>query len=47
MRKKKVMVLLLTAAVFISALPATNVQAAETKPQTSEEAEDEEESAVE
>ena len=47
MRKKKVMVLLLTAAVFISALPATNVQAAETKPQTSEEAEDEEESAEE
>lgn len=49
MRKRRVMALLLTVAVFMSVLPEASVQAAETKPQeeTSEEMEDEEESAEE
>ena len=49
MRKKKVMALLLTVAVFMSVLPAAGAQAAETKPQeeTSEETEDEEDGAEE
>lgn len=49
MRKKRVITLLLTVAVFMSALPAASVQAAEIKPQegTSEEMEDKEESAEE
>ena len=49
MRKKRVMALLLTVAVFMSVLPEASAQAAETKPQeeTSEEMEDEEESAEE
>ncbi|MBD5517228.1 MAG: hypothetical protein HDR07_01590 [Lachnospiraceae bacterium] len=49
MRKKRVMTLLLSAAVFMGTLPVAGVQAAETKPQeeTSEETEDEEESAEE
>ena len=49
MRKKRVMALLLSAAVFMGTLPAAGVQAAETKPQEeiSEETEDEEEGAEE
>ncbi|MDE6213667.1 MAG: hypothetical protein K2M70_09380, partial [Lachnospiraceae bacterium] len=49
MRKKSVMALLLSAAVFMGTLPAAGVQAAETKPQEeiSEETEDEEEGAEE
>ena len=49
MRKKRVMALLLSAAVFMGTLPVAGVQAAVTKPQeeTSEETEDEEEIAEE